>query len=155
MAGMWAIILDWGICPQQHHRGVLVIGINPTSPVPKTTILSKARGELLLAKTFFQNRLIYRDRVVLSCWVSTSAPGRKSQLGGEIHRFFAEVTRVLDGVCRRAMPTRRYANALAEAGIGQTCAVDMQPADACVVSFRRDLCVAKKTVTFMELLWWF
>ena len=53
------------------------------------------------------------------------------------------------------MPTRRYADALAEAGIGQTCAVDMQPADACVVSFRRDLCVAKKTVTFMELLWWF
>ena len=53
------------------------------------------------------------------------------------------------------MPTRRYADALAEAGIGKTCAVDMQPADACVVSFRRDLCVAKKTVTFMELLWWF
>ena len=56
-----------------------------------------------------------------------------------------------DALCRRAaiyMPTR-------EAGIGKTCAVDMQPADACVVSFRRDLCVAKKTVTFMELLWWF
>jgi len=56
------------------------------------------------------------------------------------------------------MPTR-YADALAEAGIGKTCAAGMQAADAWgVVSRRRALCgVAKKTVTViscMELLWW-
>ena len=69
MAGMWAIILDCGICAQQHHPGVLVIGINPTSPVPKNDSQSKARMNFPLAKAFFQNRLIYRDRVVLRCWV--------------------------------------------------------------------------------------
>ena len=107
MAGMWAIILDWGICPQQHHRGVLVIGINPTSPVPKTTVLSKARGELSLAKTFFQNRLIYRDRVVLSC--CGFQPGRQKHLGIPGGRD----SLVLGGGCSSfgwSMPTR-YADA--------------------------------------------
>ena len=67
LAGMWAIILDCGICAQQHHPGVSVIGINPTSPVPKSDSQNKAR---LMAKAFFQNQLIYRDRVVLICWVA-------------------------------------------------------------------------------------
>ena len=68
LAGMWAIILDCGICAQQHHPGVLVIGINPTSPVPKNDSQSKARMNFH-QPSIFQNRLIYRDRVVLRCWV--------------------------------------------------------------------------------------
>ena len=54
------------------------------------------------------------------------------------------------------MPTR-YADALAEAGIGKTCAAGMQAADAWGnVSRQRALCgVAKKTVMIscMVLLW--
>ena len=50
-----------------------------------------------------------------------------------------------------------YADALAEAGSGKTCAVDVQAADACHVGSASFVWAAKKTVTvtsWMELLWW-
>ena len=50
-----------------------------------------------------------------------------------------------------------YADALAEAGSGKTCAVDVQAADACHVVSASFVWGGQKTVTvtsWMELLWW-
>ena len=132
---------------------------------PKKRQPKQSENELSPAKAFFQNRLIYRYRVVLRCWVFSNTfcwgslqLASCEPMGDDMKRDFAvgdnaaaqawrwfSVLRSFhhDGTSPSARRKRQlggaccgvleYADALAEAGSGKTCAVDVQAADVCHV----------------------
>ncbi len=138
----------------------------PHSTRPKKRHSKQSETELSRPKHFFK-RLIYRDRVVLRCWVFSNTLCWGSlqlascePMGDDMKRDFAvggdnaaaqawrwfSVLRSFhhDGTLPSARRKRQlgsllwsfgwsYADALAEAGSGKTCAVDVQAADACHV----------------------